>query len=60
MADSSEYDGYRDLMLCVLYSGTSGLRIIGEIELHDARMHRLKLKMHKLYKVKRATAAHLI
>lgn len=60
MQDSSEYDGYRDLMISVLYTGDKGLRIIGEIQLHDRRMYELKVKMHKLYKVKRATSADQI
>ncbi len=41
-------------MLSVLYTGAKGLSIIGEIQLHDARMHPMKVKMHRLYKVKRA------
>ena len=53
--DSSEYDGYRDLMVCCLYTGSYNLRIIGEIQIHDSRLHNLKVRMHKLYKVKRAT-----
>ncbi len=48
MADSREYDGYRDLMLCVLYTGSHGLRIIGEIQIHDRRLYALKMRMHKL------------
>eukprot|EP00961_Rhodomonas_salina_P158181 2129554-Rhodomonas_salina.1 len=31
--NSSEYDGYRDLMISVLYTGQEGLRIIGEVGL---------------------------
>ncbi len=53
---SSEYDGYRDLMVCVLFTGSHDLRIIGELQIHDRRLHNLKIRMHKLYKVKRATA----
>lgn len=58
--DSAQYDGYRDLMLSVLYTGHKGLRIIGEVQFHDRRMYDLKVKMHKLYKVKRATSANQI
>lgn len=60
MEDASEYDGYRDLMICVIHTGKKGLRIIGEIQFHDAKLHALKVKMHKLYKVKRAEGANLI
>lgn len=60
MENSDEYDGYRDMMLCVLYTGDMGLRIISEVQLHDVRLHELKLQMHKLYKVKRAASAVLI
>jgi len=60
MENSDEYDGYRDMMLCVLYTNSVGLSIVCEIQLHDARLHQLKLQMHKLYKVKRATAAACI
>lgn len=99
-----DYDGYRDLMMCVLYTGSHDLSIIGEIQvcayvrtrrlecmyalscvrlltpsirwltsqlrlltprvlcvqIHDQRLHALKLRMHKLYKVKRATKAAMI
>jgi len=58
--DASEYDGYRDLMVSVMYTGSHNLNIIGEIQIHDFRLHALKLQMHKLYKVKRATRATLI
>ncbi len=51
---------YRDLMLSVLYTGDQGLKIVGEIQLHDARMFALKVKVHRLYKVKRATSAQQI
>jgi hypothetical protein len=38
-------DGYRDLQICVLFRGSSGLSIIGEIQIHDAELHDLKLKV---------------
>ena len=38
-------DGYRDLQICVLFQGSSGLSIIGEIQIHDCEMHELKLKV---------------
>ena len=40
--------GYRDLMLCVLFEGESKLRIVGEIQIHDAALHALKLKVLRL------------
>mmetsp|Transcript_61853 Transcript_61853/g.145475 ORF Transcript_61853/g.145475 Transcript_61853/m.145475 type:complete len:642 (-) Transcript_61853:135-2060(-) len=58
--DSSEYDGYRDLMLSVLHTGPLGLRIVGELQFHDERMYALKIQMHRLYKVKRAASASSI
>lgn len=57
MEDANDYDGYRDLMVNVLYTGYRGLRVIAEIQLHDRKLHQLKDKMHKLYKVKRAENA---
>lgn len=45
MEDASEYDGYRDLMICVIHTGKKGLRIIGEIQFHDAKLHALKVKV---------------
>jgi hypothetical protein len=38
-------DGYRDLQMCVLFQGSSRLSIIGEIQIHDAELHDLKLKV---------------
>jgi len=57
---SEDYDGYRDLMLSVRYQGAGGLCILGEVQLHDTRMHKVKVKMHRLYQVKRAPAASQI
>jgi len=51
---------YRDLMVCVLYRAFDGLAIIGEIQIQDKILHNLKLKMHKLYKITRATSADQI
>jgi len=45
LADASEFDGYRDLMLCVVFRGESGLGIIGEIQLHDRQLFDLKSKV---------------
>ncbi len=45
MENSSEYDGYRDVMLCVLFTGATGLRIICEIQIHDVRLYQLKLQV---------------
>jgi len=49
-------NGYRDVQLGVLFTGSTGLKIIGEIQIHDLELYRLKLKMHKLYKIQRARA----
>lgn len=32
----------------------------GTLQIHDRRLHNLKVQMHKLYKVKRATKATAI
>jgi len=53
-------DGYRDLQICVLFRGSSGLSIIGEIQIHDAELHDLKLKMHKLYVIRRAESPDVL
>ena len=37
--------GYRDLMVCVLFEGSCGLRIIGEVQIQDRILHSLKLKV---------------
>ena len=41
-------DGYRDLQLCVLFQGSNGLSIIGEIQIHDLELHELKLKVRRV------------
>ena len=41
-------DGYRDLQICVLFTGSSGLSIIGEIQIHDAELHALKIKVRSV------------
>ena len=38
-------DGYRDLSLSVVFVDASGLKIIGEVQIHDASMHQLKLQV---------------
>lgn len=53
-------DGYRDVTLNVLFKDASGLAVICEIQVHDKQLHAFKVKMHKLYKVKRANNATLI
>jgi hypothetical protein len=35
-------DGYRDLKLYILFTNRAGLSIIGEIQIHDERLHDLK------------------
>mmetsp|Transcript_30394 Transcript_30394/g.80790 ORF Transcript_30394/g.80790 Transcript_30394/m.80790 type:complete len:1308 (+) Transcript_30394:142-4065(+) len=48
-------DGYRDLKLFLVFKDAeSGLSIIGEVQINDKSLYDIKLKMHKLYKVKRA------
>ncbi|EKX31446.1 hypothetical protein GUITHDRAFT_122367 [Guillardia theta CCMP2712] len=49
-------DGYRDIQVCVVFSSSSSsLRIIGEIQIHDRKIHdqKVKMQMHKLYKIRR-------
>ena len=44
-----------DLTLNVLFEEpASGLKIICEIQVHDRRIHEVKTRIHKLYKIKRA------
>lgn len=57
---AGEYDGYRDIMLSVVFRSEGGLKIIGEVQLHDQRMFDIKVKMHRLYKLKRAASAKTI
>jgi hypothetical protein len=38
-------DGYRDLSLSIVFSDSSGLRLIGEVQIHDREMHELKLQV---------------
>ena len=54
------HDGYRDVKLFVIFSGPGDLKIIGEIQIHDREMHKLKQQMHHLYRVKRAHGPDLI
>ncbi|EKX52799.1 hypothetical protein GUITHDRAFT_133234 [Guillardia theta CCMP2712] len=46
-------DGYRDLKLYVILHAQH-LRIIGEIQLHDRELYDVNVKMHRLYKLRRA------
>ena len=41
-ASKGDSDGYRDLKLCMLFSSRDGLRIIGEIQIHDSMLFDLK------------------
>jgi hypothetical protein len=44
-----------DLSLNVLFQEPgSGLKIIGEIQVHDKKIQEVKSRIHKLYKIKRA------
>ena len=36
---------YRDLTLSVIFTGEMGLRIIGEVQIHDQEIHQLKSKV---------------
>ena len=42
---ASVADGYRDLSLSVIFFDASGLKIIGEVQIHDHAMHELKLQV---------------
>jgi len=53
-SDFEAEDGYRDVTVNVLFEAENGLKIIGEIQVHDRELYELKDKMHKLYEVKRA------
>ncbi len=37
--------GYRDLMFCMVYDGPHGLRIIGEVQIQDEKLYKLKLQV---------------
>eukprot|EP00277_Geminigera_cryophila_P009701 CAMPEP_0179406640 /NCGR_PEP_ID=MMETSP0799-20121207/1011_1 /TAXON_ID=46947 /ORGANISM="Geminigera cryophila, Strain CCMP2564" /LENGTH=1271 /DNA_ID=CAMNT_0021177735 /DNA_START=198 /DNA_END=4013 /DNA_ORIENTATION=+ len=54
LPESEVQDGYRDVTINVVFEDESGLKIIGEIQVQDRKLHDLKYCMHKLYKVKRA------
>uniref|UniRef100_A0A7S4P8H4 Receptor ligand binding region domain-containing protein n=1 Tax=Guillardia theta TaxID=55529 RepID=A0A7S4P8H4_GUITH len=51
---SESQEGYRDLTIGVLFTTNCGMKIIGEIQLHDKKIHQMKIKMHKLYRILRA------
>mmetsp|Transcript_39653 Transcript_39653/g.124615 ORF Transcript_39653/g.124615 Transcript_39653/m.124615 type:complete len:715 (-) Transcript_39653:130-2274(-) len=53
-------DGYRDIMVCLLFEGEGGLNIIGEVQIHDRKIYECKVKMHKLYRIKRAESIQSI
>ena len=54
LSRSSVPDGYRDIKLFVIFTGNGGLKIIGEVQVHDRGMYKLKRRMHHLYRIKRA------
>jgi hypothetical protein len=60
LSNSELVGGYRDLMLCCLLEGPGGLKIIGEVQIHDKVLYELKLRMHKLYRIHRAQTASSI
>ncbi len=41
--------GYRDLLVCVVFEGSCGLKIIAEIQIQDRILHNLKLKVKYIY-----------
>ena len=47
---------YRDLKLCVVFRGAGDARIIGEIQIHDAALYALKLKVTECRVACRVTA----
>jgi hypothetical protein len=51
---SSVPDGYRDIKLFAIFTGRNGLKIIGEIQMHERALYTLKRRMHHLYRIKRA------
>lgn len=38
-------DGYRDIQLSVVHTDENDLSIIGEIQVHDSQLHKLKQKV---------------
>ena len=55
--DENVRNGFKglDLTLNVLFEEpATGLKIIGEIQVHDKGIHAVKSRIHKLYKIKRA------
>ena len=44
-SDDDLLGGYRDVMVSVIFEGVGGLRIIGEIQVHDRTIFELKLKV---------------
>ena len=34
--------GFRDIMICVIFTGSGGLKIIGEIQIHDRKYFEIK------------------
>jgi len=49
-------DGHRHISLNVLYTDDRGLRIIGEIQIHDINLYGIKKQMDKLSKIKHMAA----
>jgi hypothetical protein len=60
-ADVSEGFNGLDVSLNVVFEeATSGLKIIGEIQLHDKQILQVKSRIHKLYKIKRSEDPSMI
>jgi len=58
--DAEVNDGYRDVSLYVIVTAPSGLKIIGEVQIHVEDSWILKKQMHKLYQIKRAETPDVI
>ena len=60
-ADVSEGFNGLDVSLNVVFEeARSGLKIIGEIQLHDKQILQVKSRIHKLYKIKRSEDPSMI
>ena len=62
-ADEDVREGFNglDISLNVVFEEpTSGLKIIGEIQLHDKQILQVKSRIHKLYKIKRSEDPSMI
>jgi len=58
--DADVQDGYRDVSIYLIVTAPSGLKVIGEVQIHVEDSWILKKQMHKLYQIKRAETADVI